>query len=406
MVQDNGDFEGLGAGVYTVVASDSNGQQADITITLVDPLPITLEINTTDPSCLEAKDGTLMITEVNDLPGLEYTITGPSEASNTTGIFNNLGVGTYVIFAATSNSCQVVISTVISTDIECEEEEEFSILVTSQIDPSCAYTANGSFVIEAINGVEPFTFELVDISTQNTGEFEGLSGGVYTIVVTDQNGEQQQTTLTLNDPLPIDLNVELVDPSCIDSLDGSISVTELNNHNDLVYTLSGPVELNNTNGIFKNMSVGSYTIIVTNGEDCQTEMEIELSSNIQCEEENEDEFCPMTFSKVSIQINKVDNDLFDLIITHNAQKDLIKDMTYDQLYSIVEYHIAHRKIYLSELSSFRFQDYCDTIEKYRSADYANSNMQSLEGLDYIDVQEISRIQEMLLRIKMNECIKI
>ena len=403
VVQDNGTFENLSSGNYTVLAIDADGNQAEITINLIDPLPITLQINTTDPTCIDALDGSLVINEINNLEGVQFSISGPLEASNSTGVFNDLGVGTYVIFASTSSTCQVVISTVVSSDIECEEEEEFSIIVDSQIDPSCNNVSDGSVLIEAINGTAPFEFELDNSTTQDTGLFENLGSGTYTVIATDQNGNQGEVTFSLVSPLPILLDIDLEVPSCVDSLNGSMTISELNNHENLEFSISGPISSNNTSGSFNNLGIGVYTILVSTSPTCQIEVMRELITDIECEE---NDLCTLTFSKVGIQINKVEEDLFNLIVTFGSQTDMIDGLSYDQLYDIVEFHIANRKIYLTELDTFKLANYCETIEKYRSVNYIQSNPTSFENLDYIEINEISKIQDMLTRIGKYESIKI
>ena len=403
VVQDNGTFEELSSGEYTIVATDANNNVAEVSVILTDPLPITLQIEATDPSCIDAQDGTLIITELNNLPDVEFSISGPSQASNSTGIFNDLGVGTYVVFASTSPDCQLVISTIVNSEIECEEEEEFIIEVSSLLDPSCSDSDDGSFLVQPINGAAPFAYNLDNATDQDNGTFEGLSSGSYNIVVTDANGNIAEVAVTLEAPLPILLEINSIDPSCLDSLNGSIVVSELNNLDIVDYTISGAIEESNTTGIFTNLGIGSYTVSVTTSANCMDEIIGTLASDIECEEE---ELCPMTFSKVGIQINKVDEDLFDLVVIFDDEKDIINAITYDQLYNIVEFHISNRKIYLTELSNFKFENYCATIEKYRSEDYIQSNTLNLEKLDYIEVNEIAKIQDMLSRIEKYECIKI
>lgn len=403
VVQDNGTFEGLSGGDYIIVVTDSDDNMAEVSFTLTSPLPISLEIDATDPTCIDAQDGTLTITELNNLPGVEFSISGPSQASNSTGIFNDLGIGTYIIFASTSPDCQVVISTVLSSDIECEEEEEFTIEVATQMDPSCSDSDDGTFLIEPLNGTAPFTYNLDNSVDQDNGLFEGLSSGSYNVVATDANGNTAEVGIVLEAPLAIALDITINDPSCIDSLNGSIIVTEINNIDITEYTISGALESSNTTGIFTGLGVGAYMVSASNSAGCEEEITATLSSDNECEEED---LCPMTFSKVGIQINKIDEDLFDLVVLFAQEKDIITGITYDQLYNIVEFHILNRKVFLTALSDFKFENYCANIEKYRSDDYIQSTTLSLQDLDYIELQEIAKIQDLLSRIGKSECIKI
>ena len=61
------------------------------------------------------------------------------------------------------------------------------IVVEETTDTQCG-TNMGSIILSVSGGIEPYTFALQDGTTNNTGIFENLSAGAYTVVVIDDKG--------------------------------------------------------------------------------------------------------------------------------------------------------------------------------------------------------------------------
>ncbi len=70
--------------------------------------------------------------------------------------------------------------------------------------PVCVNTHDGHIIVTPV-GVPPYTYSLSGAATQQntTGQFTGLSEGVYTVVATDQNGCSASISYVLTAPLPV-----------------------------------------------------------------------------------------------------------------------------------------------------------------------------------------------------------
>lgn len=281
--------------------------------------------------------------------------------------------------------------------------QDFSLSVVSQTDPSCASGDDGSIIVETSNGTAPISFVLDNTVIQDNGTFNDLSAGTYVVTATDADNQVVEISVTLSEPLPIALQIDGMDPSCIQATDGMITISEINNVSGVEYSISGPATATNTTGIFNDLGVGTYIISAATNPDCRVVISTVLNSDIECEEEDE-ELCPMTFSRVGMQINKIEDDQYNLRVLFKSELDLINDINYSELFEIVEFHILNRRVMLTEEANFKFENYCAQINSYRGN--GNDSVPYPADIDYIDLNEIEKMRTLLAAIRNGECIKI
>ncbi|NOY36681.1 MAG: T9SS type B sorting domain-containing protein, partial [Chlorobi bacterium] len=101
------------------------------------------------------------------------------------------------------------------------------------------------------------------------GAFTGLSAGNYDVAVRDNNGcIQYGSTLTLTEPAAITITgTSSTDITCNGANDGTITVTASGGTGVLQYTLN-PVGTINTTGNFTNLAANTYTVEVTDANNC------------------------------------------------------------------------------------------------------------------------------------------
>ncbi len=97
-------FTGLGAGSYLVYIQDDNGCVIISRQIVTQPEPITLNINKTDESCPDAKDGSITAIGGNGAAPYSYKF-GTSGSFSTNNVFSNLKAGSYRIYVNDANNC-------------------------------------------------------------------------------------------------------------------------------------------------------------------------------------------------------------------------------------------------------------------------------------------------------------
>ncbi|TDS18624.1 gliding motility-associated-like protein [Maribacter caenipelagi] len=268
-------FDGLAPDTYTVRVTDADGCFYDENYTINAINPITANGQTTQPiSCFGAADGVIRF-NVNFQAGqnFTYTITGPAGVVRTGGTealidnINNLAPGIYTI-------------AIVDTDTNCtysashELEGPASALTISsltEIQPSC--TSQGSVSVLADGGWGSYVYELNNpdnsvFGSNSTGSFNGLSQtGTYNGTITDANNCSIPFTFDLNPAtapvLEITPNQDCFDDAVLLTLTASVSS---GGDGTFQYSLNGG-PFSSTN-VFANLSAGTYTIDVRDGNNC------------------------------------------------------------------------------------------------------------------------------------------
>jgi len=105
-------------------------------------------------------------------------------------------------------------------------------------------------------GEAPYAYSLNGISN-GTGEFDGLSAGIYQIDVEDSNGCTGQVIITIGEPLAISLDIiDQTEAGCDGDTSGSVTIGATNTVGAVSYELAG---ITNETGIFTGLAGGSYS---------------------------------------------------------------------------------------------------------------------------------------------------
>jgi PKD repeat protein len=266
----SGEFTGLVAGTYQVVVEDINACPADTTapITITNPpLLIIDSVQHGDISCHNANDGWIQAWASGGTGTLTYTLNPPG-TSNASGLFENLGEGTYTVSVTDENNCEIT-----SGDIEIDNPPAIVISTVDYTDMSCHDTLDGSITVTAFGGMGTLTYTLLPVVTINsTGIFTGLGAGSYYVRIVDANGCADSTaTITITNPDEVLIgSVSWSDITCHDDNDGSIEVSASGGTAPLTYTLIPPGITNGT-GLFTGLAAGTYRVVAEDINACPSD---------------------------------------------------------------------------------------------------------------------------------------
>ncbi|MBU3677892.1 MAG: hypothetical protein FGM54_12035, partial [Chitinophagaceae bacterium] len=256
-----GTFSSLTAGSYTVTATDVNGCTSTITLSMVLPPSPVITVNSTTPILCNGGTSTITVSGSGGLAPYTYSFNGNPYSSNTT-YTNNLA-GVYNVTIKDANNCTGTGMFNIGTT-----NGPVAINTATQT-VTCFGASNGAINATALGGTSPITFHLMPGNINNTsGLFSGLLSGTYSITATDANGCTQSTTVLVNTLPLIQLNVSNITPvSCFGGNNGSAVVSATGGNNVFSYNLM-PGNLNNTNGTFFGLNANTYTVQVSDGNNC------------------------------------------------------------------------------------------------------------------------------------------
>ena len=267
--QANGNFTGLAANTYTISVTDQNicpaANCAPVTITEPSLLQFTSQ-QAVDASCNGVNDGSITVSASGGIAPYSFTLS-PGGTINSTGIFTNLAPGSYSVNLSDSKSC----GPVAGNNLTISQPAAITITGTIITQISCNNSNNGEITVTGSGGNAPLTYTLNPGAISNlTGVFQNLSGGTYTVSVSDAKACNPATTapVIITNPNPISITSQIhTNIGCNGQNNGTISITAEGGTGALLYTLN-PGAISQANGNFTGLSANTYTVSVTDQKLC------------------------------------------------------------------------------------------------------------------------------------------
>ncbi len=157
------------------------------------------------------------------------------------------------------------------SDLECSDTASFSVgeggtlqLNANAKSPNCVGGSDGQILIIPNNGTSPFTYSWSD-NLPDSFLVQNLSAGDYTVTVTDDSGCSVVQTITVDDPTPITLMINVTDADCGEN-NGSASVTASGGLPDYTYNWSD--SNNQQTATATNLGSGNYVVTVMDSQGC------------------------------------------------------------------------------------------------------------------------------------------
>lgn len=259
------DLTNIGAGIYTVTATDANGCLFDTTITLTEPPVLVLNENHVNVPCNGFTTGSIDLTINGGVT--PYTYLWSNNA--TTQDIDTLGAGTYNVVATDANGCTIDSSITIT-------ENSPIVAVTSSTNLLCFGDANGSIQMTITGATPPYT--ILWSNGSNVEDQTGLAAGIYSVLVTDSNNCAFADTFIVAEPPQLGMSSSALvytngyNVSAYQATDGSIDVTATGGTAPLTYSWSNGQNTEDLNGI----GAGTYIVTVTDANGCTTSDSVTL----------------------------------------------------------------------------------------------------------------------------------
>ncbi|MEA3445393.1 MAG: T9SS type A sorting domain-containing protein, partial [Bacteroidota bacterium] len=172
----------------------------------------------------------------------------------TTEDISGLSAGTYTVTVTDCNGCVATGSVTIT-------EPPAIVLTYTKIDLNCYGDASGEIDITVTGGTPAYTYLWNTGAT--TQDLSGLSGGFYTVTVTDANDCVAMVTVMITEPAPTQLDFDVTDIMCTGVNDGAIDLL-MQDSVCLSYTWSNGAT---TQDIY-NLAAGWYWVTVVDCNGC------------------------------------------------------------------------------------------------------------------------------------------
>ncbi len=236
------------------------------------PEPIVLTPDVVNVSCNGSSDASIDLAIAGGAGGYTLSWTGPNSFLSAATIIDNLLPGTYNVEVTDANACVVTASYTIT--------EPALLAATAVSTPNvCFGAAEGSINASATGGTSPYTFIWNGPNGySNSGaSIGGLESGSYALTLSDINGCLFEETYTISEPSAIAIDAVIGQVSCFNQSTGSITPSVSGGTGPYSYAWTSPNGFTSSNLAIVNLPEGSYTLTVTDANDCQGSAVFEIN---------------------------------------------------------------------------------------------------------------------------------
>jgi gliding motility-associated-like protein len=254
----------LSAGIYSVDVTDSNGCISTGFFTITEPAPILVTETINNVSCYGGTNGSISLSISGGFTN--YTVSAAGFSQILTGGIttyttpNVLPVNIYNYTITDSNNCSYSSSINITSPSPIAVSENINNV-------SCFGLNDGSVSLSISGGIPTYT---EDWGSNNSSS---LAAGTYNYTVTDNNGCTYIDTVTVSEPLDIQISSTQNNVSTCGATDGSIDITTLGGVYPYLFSWSSGQNTEDIN----SLSSGTFTITVTDANLCTSTHSVTLT---------------------------------------------------------------------------------------------------------------------------------
>lgn len=251
----------LAVGDYLLSVTDDKNCEVIESISIAEPTPISLDIQTEAVNCAGGLNGMITLNASGGTGIISYQW----DNGATTNTINNLEEGEYAVTLTDANNCEYTEAIYISEPAPIELSAEIASI-------NCAEGTDGNITVSAAGGTGSLTYSWSNGATENS--IDNLSEGNYNITITDSNNCEVIESYELVAPAPISLTLEADAIDCAEGTNGSIAATAIGGTGNLSYQWSN----GETGTTISSLSDGLYIVTISDANNCQRVEEITLTA--------------------------------------------------------------------------------------------------------------------------------
>ena len=245
------------AGVQNLTVTDANGCLAYAIATITEPTILAVSTTTTNSNCGVA-NGTACAAITGGVPPFTYLWNDPS--NQTTSCANSISAGIYTISITDAQGCQA------TAVANVNDNTAPVVTIPTSANVTCAGASNGSAQAVITGGALPYG--ILWTPTGATSAFiSSLSGGIYSVVVTDGLGCIGSASVTINEPGPLVSGIlTSSNVSCYLSCNGTASVGAGGGTTPYTYLWNDAAT--QTTAVATGLCAQGYSVTVTDANGC------------------------------------------------------------------------------------------------------------------------------------------
>lgn len=257
-------------GLYHFVATDAANKTTETQLLISEPDAIEFQLKATKTSCIESKDATISIENINGGTIRDnYQITWlelPEEYEKTV---TDLGVGLQTVMVMDDNNCLVTDSVFIESIPEMQVQESLTHV-------SCATYQDGKIQLDIQGGTMPYTFDWSENTPiNNEQKLEYLAGNLYKVTITDASQICQLIdSFLIEEPAPFELKWSVEAPSCHQEF-GQIKIDSIKNAILPVYYSMDNLGFHDVKS-FNSIAPGTHSLFIKDANACRSNITFQM----------------------------------------------------------------------------------------------------------------------------------
>ncbi|MEM7103489.1 MAG: Ig-like domain-containing protein [Bacteroidota bacterium] len=258
-VWDNGSTEAaatsLLSGIHVVTVSDNNGCEATNSVFIMEPLSMVLGFSINQNiSCVGGDDGSITASPAGGTPG--YTFLWDNGETDATA--TNLVSGSHSITVTDANGCVITGSQIVS-----QPANPLEGLIAIDDPVSCTGASDAVATVSGNGGTPGYSYIWDNGSTE--ASVNTLSSGTHLVTITDANGCEATTSITITDPPQFNISTAVIqDVACFGESTGVATVTPMGGTPDYSFDWDNGA----TDATITDLTAANYVVTVTDSNGC------------------------------------------------------------------------------------------------------------------------------------------
>lgn len=211
----------LCAGTYRLAVRDASNCVDTLQLTITEPLT-ELVVSITDSignDCFGDCNGEAIGQAIGGTG--DYVFNWYNAGGQDSARALNLCAGIYFLAVGDENGCKDTASVSIAQPLA-----PVSANIIDSTDLVCYSGCIGTATVGYAGGMAPYTVNWINLGNADTDLVENLCAGTYVVQVTDTLGCSDQTSVTINQPLPFEVSlIDSVIPTCYGDCDGALTIS-------------------------------------------------------------------------------------------------------------------------------------------------------------------------------------
>lgn len=257
----------LKKGKYKLQIIDKNRCSFEKEFVISAPEPLNIQnVALANPSCYNYADGSINA-EVSG-GTKDYSLTWTDNLNTVIPSLSGVKAGTYNLKVLDANNCMLNQSFVL------HNPQPLSFIKTEKVIPLCYGSSDGAIktVISGGNGNCKYYWN----NSEAGQDIFGIAAGIYSFLVKDENNCELKANFELENPKPINVTFDVLEPACYGSNDGSVVTNISNGVAPYRYIWKHNPSLNERN--LSQLRAGTYELVVRDFNNCEISKNIALKN--------------------------------------------------------------------------------------------------------------------------------